>query len=123
MLLFLLGMIYLLNSLFGAIALETVHLIDASPARAMVVLLVAGVVAMLVFMFRYARERQDLEPAADLTSDEHWHFGLFYANPADPSILVEQRVGFGYSLNFGQPIAWLILVLAVAPGIAMSFLR
>lgn len=49
-------------------------------------------------------------PAGDRTADEHWHWGLFYFNPADPALMVEKRMGIGYTLNFGNPWAWLMLV-------------
>ena len=49
-------------------------------------------------------------PVGDRTADEHWHWGLFYFNPADPALMVEKRMGIGYTLNFGNPWAWLMLV-------------
>lgn len=118
-----LGMVYLLNLLFTAITFEMLGFVSAWAPRTLVIALLIWVVATLFLVSRYARDRQQLEPAADRTSDDHWHFGLFYANPADPAILVEQRVGFGYSLNFARPGSWAILALAIGPGIAMSFLR
>ncbi|MBY0505290.1 MAG: DUF1648 domain-containing protein [Bryobacteraceae bacterium] len=118
-----LGILYLLNLLFTAITLEMLGLVSTWAARSLVLALLVWVVATLIFVGRYAHHRQQFEPEADRTSDEHWHFGLFYANPADPSILVEQRVGFGYSLNFARPGSWAILALTIGPGIGMSFLR
>jgi uncharacterized membrane protein len=38
----------------------------------------------------------------DRTPDACWRWGLFYVNPADPSILIEKRFGIGYTLNFGN---------------------
>ena len=50
--------------------------------------------------------------------DEAWS-GPFYSNPDDPSLFVPKRYGIGYTLNFGNPWSWvvllLILVLATAP--------
>jgi uncharacterized membrane protein len=37
--------------------------------------------------------------------------GLIYADPGDPRLLVEKRWGIGWTLNFGRPIAWLLLGL------------
>jgi uncharacterized membrane protein len=48
-------------------------------------------------------------PAYDGTPDSAWRLGLFYFNPADPAILVPKRFGFGWTLNFGRPIAWLFM--------------
>lgn len=55
--------------------------------------------------------------------DRLWIGGLFYYNPADPSLAVPKRVGVGYDLNFGHPagiaflvgLALLLLGLGVTP--------
>ncbi|MFH0909955.1 MAG: DUF5808 domain-containing protein [Planctomycetota bacterium] len=50
----------------------------------------------------------------DGMEDRHWKFGMFFFNPADPSILVETRVGIGWSFNFGNGwvLAFFVLFLA-----------
>lgn len=47
-----------------------------------------------------------------------WHFGVLYADPDDHRLIVRQRIGFGWTLNFGRPLAWVIL--AAMMGIAMT---
>ena len=37
--------------------------------------------------------------------DRYWKGGLFYYNPQDPSIFVEQRFGVGWTVNFGNKTA------------------
>jgi uncharacterized membrane protein len=56
--------------------------------------------------------------AGDRTPDQCWKVGVFYVNPDDPAILVEKRFGIGYTLNFGRPAAWLLMlvILGVAVG-------
>ncbi len=49
----------------------------------------------------------------DRTPDRCWKAGIFYVNPADPALFVEKRVGIGYTLNFGNPWSWIMLVLIV----------
>lgn len=122
-LLMLLGVLYMINALFGAIMLQTLQLIKGLPPALPLAILAAGFVAMLGLCFHYARRRRDVEPPLDGTDDDCWHFGMFYANRRDPAVLVEQRLGFGYTLNFGRPAAWGILALAIGPGLAMSLLR
>ncbi len=39
--------------------------------------------------------------------------GLFYYNPDDPAPLVPNRYFFGLTLNFGHPLAKLLVVLVV----------
>jgi uncharacterized membrane protein len=53
-------------------------------------------------------------PHGDATPDSAWKAGLIYYSPADPAVFVEQRVGIGWTLNFGNVWAWLFLVLALA---------
>jgi uncharacterized membrane protein len=57
-----------------------------------------------------------LVPAAgtDRDDDRFWKGGLFYANRDDPAITVGARFGVGWSLNYGNPIAWLIITGIVA---------
>lgn len=56
--------------------------------------------------------------AGDRTPDQCWKAGMFYVNPDDPAILVEKRFGIGYTLNFGRPAAWILMMLIL--GIAVA---
>jgi uncharacterized membrane protein len=53
----------------------------------------------------------DAKPIGDTTPDSYWIFGRLYVNRADPTLFVEKRTGLGYTLNLGNPWAWLILVV------------
>lgn len=61
----------------------------------------------------------DGAPAGDLTPDDRWKWGLFYVNRDDPALIVEKRVGIGYTMNFGNRWSWalvaLIVLVAIAP--------
>jgi uncharacterized membrane protein len=47
----------------------------------------------------------------DATRDDAWKVaGWYYVNPRDPAMWVENRVGLGYTLNFGNWRAWLLIV-------------
>ena len=59
--------------------------------------------------FRYGQGGARLEHAAagaaltdGLADNSKWALGLFYVNWDDPSFLVEQRFGLGYTFNFGN---------------------
>ena len=39
-----------------------------------------------------------------------WKFGIIYADSSDGRVVVRQRTGLGWTLNFGRPLAWVILV-------------
>jgi uncharacterized membrane protein len=52
-------------------------------------------------------------PVGDTTPDSAWIFGQLYFNRADPALLVEKRMGLGYTLNLGNPWSWLAVVVAL----------
>jgi uncharacterized membrane protein len=54
------------------------------------------------------------ETATDRTSDRHWTLGVIYVNRDDPAVLVEQRFGVGWTLNFGNPRAVMIFAALLA---------
>jgi hypothetical protein len=82
------------------------------------VLLIAGVVAI-----RVVRRTAATEGAAvgDTTPDACWIFGQLYVNRRDPALFVEKRMGLGYTLNMGNPLAWLVVTVFVT-GIAIPLL-
>lgn len=58
----------------------------------------------------------------DLTPDACWKGGLVYYNPADPALFVQKRIGIGYTLNFGNRWAWIMMILMVLPGLTIAFM-
>jgi uncharacterized membrane protein len=57
-----------------------------------------------------------LAPAAgtDRDDDRFWKAGLLYVNRDDPALVVAARFGVGWALNYGNPVAWLLLAGFVA---------
>lgn len=51
-----------------------------------------------------------------------WVAGFIYFNPQDPSIWVEKRIGYGYTVNMARWEAWLILVIFIAPAFLIPWL-
>jgi len=79
------------------------------------------------WMFRVGQGGQrTVAPAArqevhgDATPDRAWKVGgLWYFNPRDPALWVENRVGVGYTLNIGNWRAWLLMIsMMLVPMIA-----
>jgi len=58
----------------------------------------------------------------DGTPDRCWRWGLFYANPDDPAVLVPKRFGFGYTVNFARGGTWVLLVGTAAFVAAVALL-
>jgi uncharacterized membrane protein len=50
----------------------------------------------------------------DRDDDRFWKAGLLYVNRDDPAIVVGARFGVSWVLNFGNPVAWLLLAGFVA---------
>ncbi|MGO4474584.1 DUF5808 domain-containing protein [Arthrobacter sp. M-10] len=46
--------------------------------------------------------------------DKYWRSGLFYVNREDHALMVPRRFGLGWTLNFGNPRAAMILAGVVA---------
>jgi uncharacterized membrane protein len=53
-------------------------------------------------------------PGTDRDDDRFWKAGLLYVNRNDPAIVVGARFGVGWTLNFANRTAWLILAGTVA---------
>ena len=86
---------------------------------------------VMFWMFRVGQGGQRaVAPAArqeihgDATPDHSWKVGgLWYFNPRDPAIWVENRIGPGYGLNMGNPRAWLLIAgMMLVPMIAARLL-
>jgi len=59
------------------------------------------------YVWRLIRLGRASGAGGDGTPDECWKLGLFYFNPADPAIFVEQRFGIGYTVNFANHATWI----------------
>jgi uncharacterized membrane protein len=89
-----------------------------APAFAMKVWSAALLVTMAAFVISLMRAGQGGarqtrmvgNPIGDRTADARWIGGLFYFNPTDLTLLVEKRMGIGWTLNFGNPWSWLPLI-------------
>jgi uncharacterized membrane protein len=74
------------------------------------------VVFALVWSLRLARL------PADPTPDSAWILGSIYYNPQDAAIFVQKRIGFGYTFNFGNPMALVILATMVLMFVGLIWL-
>jgi uncharacterized membrane protein len=73
--------------------------------------LFAGVLVVAVAGFAVPLVRMSMEKTggSDATPDDCWKGGAIYYNPSDSALMVEKRSGIGYTLNFGNRLAWVIL--------------
>ncbi len=70
-------------------------------------------------VFRVFRMERFVIAGQNSTDGRYWRAGFFYFNPGDSALVVPKRNGFGYTLNFGRPVCWLIFVLIL--GIPLTF--
>jgi YD repeat-containing protein len=57
-----------------------------------------------------------------LADNSHWLMGLFYYNADDPSMMIEKRFGVGYSFNYGNRKARLIVLTVLTLLVGLSVL-
>lgn len=79
--------------------------------------ILAAVVVAVVVLARNNRDRNEGEQDTGLThrdDDKHWRGGLFYINRDDHALVVPRRFGLGWTLNFGNPRAAMLLAGVVA---------
>jgi uncharacterized membrane protein len=92
------------------------------PAAAGVILLIA--VAIWAGRDRIRRGQRPGRPAAAGRDDDRfWKAGLVYINRADPAIVVPARIGVSWTLNLGNPAAWLVIAVIIATVAGLAVLR
>jgi uncharacterized membrane protein len=93
----------------------------------------AGIVVVFIFanlvriMRGYGQGGALLEKATvdapltdGLADNARWVLGMFYVDRDDPSIMVEKRFGIGYTLNYGNRMAVLIVVTFVVLALSVT---
>ena len=86
---------------------------------------VAGLSGFLVTVVSAARARARTvlagTQATDRDDDRYWKGGIVYLNFDDPAVVVGARVAFGWTVNLGNPIAWLLVTgfLAIPVGLVV----
>jgi uncharacterized membrane protein len=87
-----------------------------APLVVVLPILSAAVVAVVI-LARNNLERNGAEGDTGLIhrdDDKHWRGGLFYVNREDHALVVPRRFGLGWTLNFGNPRAAMLLAGAAA---------
>jgi uncharacterized membrane protein len=85
---------------------------------------ISGLVGFLVTVVCAARARARTVAAAraaERDDDRYWKGGIVYVNVDDPAVLVGARVAFGWTVNLGNPLAWLLVTgfLAIPVGLVV----
>lgn len=101
------GLLFMLSALdwisLGQVAIVIMVLVVA--------ILVPGVIISVVYGQSGARMIRRLSESSEILSDDdsYWKLGIFYWNPQDPSVVLPERFGIGWTFNFARPISWLVI--------------
>jgi uncharacterized membrane protein len=106
---FAVAMMYFISAMFTASTL--IPVVGYSPLWFLIPI---PLFVVFVLVWAYKTVRDPRMPSEE-TPDACWRGGFIYYNPEDPAAFVQKRVGFGYTLNFGNRMVWVIagVVLAV----------
>jgi uncharacterized membrane protein len=87
-----------------------------------------GVVGLLVVTIRAGQAGTRLDHAAPVAGpttnrddDRYWKGGLVYVNRRDSALMVPRRFGVGWTLNFGNPWAWVVFAVIIGGVVALRF--
>ncbi|HEY3609998.1 MAG TPA: DUF5808 domain-containing protein [Pseudonocardiaceae bacterium] len=114
----LLGLVALIDvGMLGSSLLMWTGTVTSWAPLVVVLPILAGVVVAVVFLARNNRVRDEGEQDTGLThrdDDKYWRGGLFYLNREDHALWVPRRFGLGWTLNFANPRAAMLLAGVLA---------
>ncbi|RJE88664.1 DUF1648 domain-containing protein [Paenibacillus sp. 1011MAR3C5] len=70
---------------------------------------------------KHASDNQS-QTVATQDLDQYWKMGQVYFNPKDPAIFVEKRFGIGWTLNFGNKLGWLFIIVIIGLSVSLPFI-
>jgi len=109
------AVVYFIAVLFSSIGILPAGLFSPS------LLLVIGLLFPLLLIVWIIRVVRDPGMPADPTPDSCWYLGSIYVNANDPAMFVQKRIGFGYTMNMGNRLAWALMVGIVAAFVGLVF--
>ncbi|WP_457945961.1 DUF1648 domain-containing protein [Pseudarthrobacter sp. alpha12b] len=114
----LLGLVAMIDlGLMGSSLLMWTGTVTRWAPLVVVIPVLASVAAAVLVLARNNRDRAENGEDTGLThrdDDKYWRGGLIYINRDDPTLLVPRRFGLGWTLNFGDPRAAMLLAGIVA---------
>lgn len=112
------GLTALLNVILALTALTIWGVLQANPGLPWGILLAAvlPIAVVLGVAWRTGQSGSRVKTTPEKPTgldyrddDRYWLGGQLYVNRADPAIFVAKRYGFGWTLNMGNPVAWILL--------------
>ncbi len=119
MLLWMMGLVGLLGAWVSLAVLYGEAWVTGPLGATVQLLVVVGILVVPLVMWWTGRfDRPGSPDEGDRSPDRAWKLGMIYFNPDDPALWLEKRFGVGYTLNFGRPMAW-VIILGLLGGIAL----
>lgn len=129
--LFICAILTLVSVQVVGIGLTEAEALGASVWVTMCGMIVFALVSLAIIIMRIGQggaliegERPGGALTGGLADNTHWVLGMFYVNKEDPSLMVEDRFGIGYTLNYATHVAWwftlgflFLIILLIAVGI------
>lgn len=119
----------LLVVLFGVIQLSFIYPIDHTMIMyASMVISGVTVIGSIILAFTTGQGGSRVKVAGgnngdkiDRDDDRYWKLGQFYVNRRDPALFLEKRFGVGWTVNFANPVAWVLFggILAISIGLPL----
>jgi len=126
---FLLIVEYFLAAIFSLVGFLP---LTGSPGVMPVLIVTGAFLLALIFLIAWSAKAQGQSaargaapiamPSGSGVPEEHWKFGVFYFNKDDSALLVEKRVGIGYTLNFAHASAWICMAVVLLLPVAILLL-
>jgi uncharacterized membrane protein len=109
---------FLVTIMMSFFQLTTIHpaiFSDSAMFTVPLVFLIVIFAGTIIFAVKVGRaDKQNFgesdSKVTDLDEDSYWKGGIIYFNKNDPSIFVEKRFGVGWTLNFANPLGYIIVM-------------
>jgi len=95
------------------------HLVVTREVRG-ILLGIVILIALVRVVYGWTKARLFPPPAVERNGDQFWRWGLFYYNPADPTLFIQHRSGPGYTLNFANKFSWTLPAFLLADFIFLA---
>ena len=121
----------LLTMMMSFFQLTSIHpeiFSDSAMFTVPLVFLIIILTGTIVFAVKVGRtDKQNIGEAdskiTDIDEDSYWKGGIIYFNKNDPSIFVEKRFGVGWTLNFANPMGYIIVIVPLMIILFIAFLQ
>ena len=88
----------------------------------MLILFIASILSLSAIVFYKTIITKEWRNVVPHEAD-HWRGVFIYVNKDDPRYILPKRTGLGWTINFGQPMAVVMLLLAIVAIVSFANLR